>query len=150
MFELACEISWAEYQLLFETYESFNQQTLTIKGWSVTIGLAAIIAIYSQQIGRLGKAALWIASLSAIPFWWMDAYWKSFQNAYLRALKKLEVEPSCDAVNEPTLSLIGLWEQEYGSLDFIGLLYLPSVALPHVIILAVGIYLILRHPPNPQ
>jgi hypothetical protein len=139
-----------EYQLLFETYESFNQQTLTIKGWSVTIGLAAIIAIYSQQIGRLGKAALWIASLSTIPFWLMDAYWKSFQNAYLDALKKLEAEPHCGVVNEPTLSLVGLWEQEYDSLDFVGLLYLPSVALPHAIILAIGIYLVLRHPPNPQ
>jgi hypothetical protein len=92
-------------------YESYNQQSLTIKGWSVTIGLAAIIAIYSQQIGRLGRAALWVASLSTIPFWLMDAYWKSFQNAYLDALVKLEAEPHCNVVNVPTLSLIGLWRK---------------------------------------
>lgn len=147
---MACEINWAEYQILFEMYESYNQQSLTIKGWSVTIGLAAIIAIYSQQIGRLGRAALWVASLSTIPFWLMDAYWKSFQNAYLDALIKLEGEPHCNIVNEPTLSLIGLWRKEYGSLDFLGLLYHPSVAQPHAIILAIGIYLVLKHPPNPQ
>lgn len=147
---MACEISWAEYQLLFETYESFNQQALTIKGWSVTIGLATIIAIYSQMVGRLGKTALWIASLSVIPFWWMDAYWKSFQNAYLGALKTIEAEPTCGITGKPTLSLIGLWEQEYVSLDFVGLLFVPSVALPHAIILAVGIYLVHRHPPTPQ
>jgi len=77
----------------------------------------------------------------------MDAYWKSYQNAYLKILQRIENntlhDKSADAVN-----LIAEWSKNYHSLDFIFVMPLPSVMLPHLFILLLGSYLAWKHPPS--
>lgn len=144
---MTCDISFEAYRLLFQTYENFNGQSLIIKGWSVTVGLAAILAIYSDRIGKTARPAIWLAALSTIPFWIMDAYWKSFQNAYLTTLLRYETHPACQIGEGSDVTFVAQWRVFYHWTDFLTVLHLPSVALPHAFVLGLGLYMAIRHPP---
>lgn len=87
-----CELVWNEYEFLLNTYEGFNEFSFTLKGWSVTVALAAIFAVYSENLGAQGRVLLWSAALCALPFWVLDAIWKIYQQAYLARIDYLEVE----------------------------------------------------------
>ncbi|MEM8538310.1 MAG: hypothetical protein AAGF56_10670, partial [Pseudomonadota bacterium] len=85
-----CDLIWNEYEFLLNTYEGFNGLSFTLKGWSITVALAAILAVYSEKLGAQGKVVLWSAALCALPFWGLDALWKLYQQAYLGRIKDLE------------------------------------------------------------
>ena len=146
---MSCEFAWNEYQLLYSTYESFNTQSLTLKGWSVTVGLAAIIAVYSDRVGRFGRVAIVAAALSAIPFWIVDAFWKSYQTAFLGRLEFLETVQNCKDESY-RFGIVTDWSASHGMFDWLGFLYMPNVALPHAFVLFFGLYLAWKHPPKPQ
>lgn len=145
---MTCELIWNEYELLYLTYESFNQQSLTLKGWSVTVGLAAILAVYSEKAGRFGRVAIVTAALSAVPFWIVDAFWKSYQTAFLGRLRRLESITDCSETTRHSLGIVSDWNAAHAWFDWILMLYMPNVALPHVFVLAFGLYLAWRHPPK--
>ncbi|MBL3553168.1 hypothetical protein [Rhodovulum sulfidophilum] len=146
---MTCEIIWNEYNLLYSTYESFNQQSLTLKGWSVTVGMAAIIAVYSDKVGRFGRVAIVAAALSAIPFWIVDSFWKSYQVAFLNRLEGLENIQNCSEILNHSFGIVSGWKNAHSSFDWVGMLYMPNVALPHAFVFFLGLYLAWRHPPNP-
>jgi len=55
-------------------YEDFDARIVTIKGWSATIGMAAIGGGFYQT------HYLWLFSaVAAVVFWFVEALWKSFQ-----------------------------------------------------------------------
>ncbi|MCO4826450.1 MAG: hypothetical protein KC451_16510 [Amylibacter sp.] len=145
---MTCELIWKEYELLYSTYESFNQQSLTLKSWSVTVGLAAIIAVYSDKVGRFGRVAIISAALSAIPFWIVDAFWKSYQTAFLGRLEFLEGIQNCSETASHSFGIVSDWDHSHEWFDWIGMLYMPNVALPHAFVLLFGLYLAWKHPPK--
>lgn len=145
---MSCELAWEEYKLLYTTYEGFNAQSLTLKSWSVTVGLAGIIAAYSGKAGRNGRIAVGLAALSAIPFWVTDALWKSYQRANIGRLETLEPLEGCEGGGVPAPFIMKSWDTHYHWSDFLFLLHLPSVALPHVFTLCVGLLLAYRWPPG--
>src|SRR5258707_11834719 len=74
-----------EYLLLQKFYEDFDARIITIKGWSLTIGLVAIGGGFVQS------RFLWLfAVFSALICWGVEAVWKSFQYMYAPRIQELE------------------------------------------------------------
>jgi len=66
-----------EYLLLQNFYENFDTRIVTIKGWSATVGMAAIGGGFYQT------RYLWLFGAAAsVIFWLIEALWKSFQYMY--------------------------------------------------------------------
>ncbi|MEP0964054.1 MAG: hypothetical protein ABJQ80_00975 [Lentilitoribacter sp.] len=141
-----CDWIWNEYELLYTTYESFNGYSLTLKSWSVTVGLAAVIAVYVEKLGNLGTIVLWTAAWSTVPFWLLDAVWKSYQRAYIPRLEYLESLKGCSAENLHNFGIVESWDATHGYFDWI--MEIPFSAFPHVFILAISVYLVTKHPPT--
>jgi hypothetical protein len=75
-----------EYFHLQKTVEDFDQRTLTIKAWSVTVSIAGVGAAFTQKASVL----LILAAASALLFWIIEALWKSFQLAYFHRIRTIE------------------------------------------------------------
>ncbi|WP_141117982.1 hypothetical protein [Leisingera sp. JC1] len=145
---MSCEVLWSQYQLLHTTYEGFNDQSLILKGWSVTIGLAAIVTAYSDAVGSRGRVVVLAAAFSATVFWLVDAFWKSYQLAYKKLLEISEASWDCSGVLNKGPSIQADWPQVYSSFDFFSVLHFPSVALPHGFVVALGVCLAWKFPPK--
>jgi hypothetical protein len=76
----------AEYFKLQDFYEGFDSKIQTIKGWSVTISIAAITIGFSAK-----NEYIWLlASLSSLVFWIMEAKWKAFQYYHYGRIAEIE------------------------------------------------------------
>ena len=74
-----------EYLLLQNFYEGFDTRIITIKGWSATVGMAAIGGGFYQT------HYLWLfAAAASLIFWLVEALWKSFQYMYSPRIQQLE------------------------------------------------------------
>ena len=74
-----------EYLLLQKFYEDFDSRVVTIKGWSATIGMAALSGGFYQS------HFLWLfAAGASIIFWLIEALWKSFQYMYAPRITEIE------------------------------------------------------------
>lgn len=74
-----------EYLFLQKTYEDYDGRAIIIKGWSATIGFAAIGGGFYQS------KYLWLfGALLALMFWGIEALWKSFQYMYETRIMLLE------------------------------------------------------------
>ncbi len=69
-----------EYLLLQDQYEDFEPRTLTIKSWIGTGAFAALAVSFSISNKYAYIAPLLIAILAGV-FWYLEAYWKLFQQA---------------------------------------------------------------------
>lgn len=80
------ELLKAEYFKLQDFYESFDSKIQTIKGWSVTISIAAITFGFTNK-----NEYIWLfASFSALVFWIMEAKWKAFQYYHHGRIAEIE------------------------------------------------------------
>ncbi|PWJ15050.1 hypothetical protein [Jannaschia seohaensis] len=142
----------SEYELLCQTYESFNAQSLEIKEWGVTIGVAALIAAYAAKPAeRPGRPLVLLAAPAAQPFWITDALWKVVQTGYLARIGEIEAAlreerpiaalqsfSTLAASAEGTFTPRAFWEARIN----------PTVFLPHAPIFALGLLLALIYPPK--
>ncbi len=130
-----------EYLLLQKFYEDFDARIVTIKGWSATIGLAAI------GTGFFQSQYLWLfAALSALVFWGTEAVWKSFQYMYVPRIQELEEafrKESFD--NLAPFQIYASWFEVFDKqgFDFFGNLRLPIVLFPHALTVVIGVMLFL-------
>lgn len=142
-----------EYKLIYETYESYNEQFLILKGWSVTVGLAALIAAYTKPVSSAGRIGVVIAALSAIPFWLTETFWKLFQKAYLPRLEKLEHCADTGSADCPPMQGVSSWQNsfdQYGLASWLDIAFLPHVILPHGAVFLLGLALAIKWPPTPD
>ena len=128
-----------EYLLLQKFYEDFDNRLMTIKGWSATIGLAAIGAGFYQT------EYLWLfAAGAALVFWTLEAVWKSFQYFYAPRLQALE---KAFADNNFTglvpFQIYSSWFEAFRPKGFqiIQRFFQGIVMFPHAIITLVGLLL---------
>lgn len=143
-----CDLIWNEYQMLIGVYEDFNGHFLLLKGWSVTIALAAIFAVYTEKLGAVGKTVLWVAALSALPFWALDVTWKAYQLSYLERLKYLETISDCMSRSEHAFGIVTSWQVAFGDFTILNWIKIVGLsAFPHVFVLLIGIALAVRFPP---
>ena len=154
-----------EYFALLAIVENYNDQSLVIKGWSVTVGIAALIAAYSQPLSEgAGRVGVFVAALATLPFYLTDALWKTYQDAYAVRITAIEAQYrgpfNVDFGLPQSWSDVGLlqswsdWENAYDSyslqsiMNYLGALINPSVFMPHVFVLIVGIVLAAKFPPS--
>ncbi|MEX0319567.1 MAG: hypothetical protein AB3N21_16535 [Ruegeria sp.] len=151
-----------EYLLLVKTYEDYNNQSLLIKGWSVTVGMASILAAYlAKPPDRPGRLAVLIAACSVLPFLALDTLWKALQHGYLLRIGEIE-EVFRQIADNPKIGLGDLagaplqgfetWATGFDKVSLSGYLkafWNSTVLLPHILIIGFGILLAWRFPPKP-
>lgn len=77
----------SEYELLVKVVSEFDGRLLTIKGWSVTLSLAALVLGFQHD----HYALFGLASVSALGFWSIDALTKAHQVRYYSRMRDIEV-----------------------------------------------------------
>lgn len=128
-----------EYLLLQKFYEDYDARVITIKGWSATVGLAAL------GVGFYQSRYLWLfAAGAAMIFWFLEALWKGFQYMYEPRIQLLEAAfLSNDFDGVSPFQVYTAWDGEFqaNGLRIWRNMRLPLVAFPHVFTLAAGIAL---------
>jgi uncharacterized membrane protein len=147
------QLLWNEYELVYKVYEGYNEQLLTLKSWSVTIGIAALIAAYTKPVSSSGKMGVMLAALSAIPFWLTETFWKLFQRTSLDRLIEIEACQTGADVRDGACTVAQIstvWKNNFdtsswkywleGAFDL-------HVLFPHLALLATGLALAIFWPP---
>lgn len=154
----------SEYELLAKTIAEFDGRALTIKGWSVTLALAALGLGFQQS----HYALFGLAALSAIGFATIDALTKTYQLRFYSRMRDIEVAAfHLNRVDLPTglgqfssPRIDEAWGYRGEEPDWRGrppwrrdpaeirtrlrrVWYSPSVLLPHAIAIVVGTVLFL-------
>lgn len=76
-----------EYYAILDAVTGFDSRLMTIKGWSVTLSLAALGLGFQQ-----GHYALFgLAAVTALGFWFIDATTKRHQLRYYPRMRDIEV-----------------------------------------------------------
>lgn len=133
-----------EYLLLQKFYEDFDARLITIKGWSATIGLAAIGGGFYED------HFLWLfAAGAALVFWIIEALWKSFQYKYADRITAIEATFRSGKFDEISpFQIYASWFDAFERSGF-GLLdamKMGVVFFPHAVIFIFGLSLFfLRH-----
>lgn len=164
----AMELSFELRELLIREYfelqsilQDYTSDSLTIKGWSVTVGFAALVAVYTRPAGQIGRVGVALAGCSAIPFLLLDALWRSYQLAYYSRLCALEmalsgdhekfsrhcIEPPAETGPEIFRAWVDTVHAEEMEHIWIALTSW-SVLLPHVVVIFAGIGLAVFLPPK--
>lgn len=125
-----------EYLLLQRFYEDFDARVITIKGWSATIGLAAIGGGFYQS------SFLWLfAACASVVFWCVEAVWKSFQYMYAPRIDLLEEAFRTETFEKVTpFQIYTSWFQAFQQegFRFFANMRLGIVMFPHVVTLIAG------------
>jgi len=124
-----------EYFHLQRTVEDFDQRALTIKSWSVTTSMAGIAAGFLQD--KVIVLCL-LSSLASLLFWLIETLWKVFQQCYYTRIREIERAPSPVRPLQILHSWFETW-QTYHLAKFLKVMFLPQVALPHVIVVLGGL-----------
>lgn len=128
-----------EYLLLQKFYEDFDGRIVTIKGWSATIGMAAIGGGFYQS------RYLWLFSAgAAIIFWLVESLWKSFQYMYGPRIQVIEEAFRTDQFADISpMQVYSSWFDTFqeNGFDVWRNFRLGIVAFPHAVVLIVGIIL---------
>jgi hypothetical protein len=127
-----------EYLLIQKFYEDFDARIITIKGWSATVGLAAIGGgfYYSQYLW------LFAAGIGLI-LWILEAIWKSFQYNYAGRIVLLESAfSSGDIDNIRPFQIYTAWREAFLRRGYVAPVMrnmgLPLVFFPHIVPIVAG------------
>jgi hypothetical protein len=128
-----------EYLLLQKFYEDFDARIMTIKGWSATIGLAAIGTGFYQS-----RFLFLFASAAGLAFWTLDAIWKSFQYSYAPRIVAIETAfRNSDFSSIEPLQIYSAWFASYHRTgpQFLKRMKMGIVFFPHIIPALAGVIL---------
>lgn len=129
-----------EYFVLLKFYEDFDARLLTIKGWSTTVGVAAI----GLGIQNSKPLLCLFGSSVAILFWLLEATWKGLQHSYGPRIAEIEAAYRSGA-HETLVPLqahanwASSWKKSLN--HFRRNIFRPIVALPHAITAIAGFLL---------
>jgi hypothetical protein len=88
-----------EYYAIVDAVSGFDQRSMTIKGWSVTLSLVGLGLGFQQ-----GHYALFaLAAGTALAFWYLDALNKKYQLRYYGRMRDIEV--AAHSLNNVSLQL---------------------------------------------
>lgn len=122
-----------EYIQLHSFYEDIDKKTLTIKGWDVTISVASIGA------GFFISPHLWlVASLSALVFWYLEAFWRNYH--YFLSVRIKNIEHALDDGTWTTLTPLQLYTTWTNEFNRVGsriskYFFKPVTIFPHFFII---------------
>lgn len=122
-----------------------------MKGSSVTVSIAALLAAYTKPVSSAGRIGVLIAGLSAIPFWLTETYWKMFQSAYEDRIKAIELCNRDPVTSCAPMQIFTAWEVSFegGPIrHWIESAFDVHVLLPHAPLLAAGVLFAIFLPPK--
>jgi uncharacterized membrane protein len=151
-----------EYYEIYKTVNEFDKNLLTVKGWGVTLALAALAWGFKE--GHYG--IFLVATLSGLSFWLIEGTMKRHQMRYYQRMREIEVlrydqaegekakeasSPRIDSSWSHTGTLYtgkgtGDYRPEICSgprKSYQWVWLFPHVALPHVVSVVAGIVLFL-------
>lgn len=76
-----------EYYALLDTVKDYDQRSMTIKGWGVTLSLAALGFGFQYQHYGL----FLVSAVSGIAFWFIEGLMKRYQMRYYVRMREIEV-----------------------------------------------------------
>lgn len=81
------ELLKTEYFKLQDFFEGFDNKAQTIKGWNITICVAAIALGFTYK-----TEYVWLlAAATAIVFWVMEGKWRVLQMSFIPRIEEIEV-----------------------------------------------------------
>lgn len=130
-----------EYLQVQKAIEDFDTRSLTIKAWSVSFSLVIMGgAFLSKQ-----PLPFMIGGISALLFWYIEARWKTFQDAHYARSNELEryFYKGAAGGEKPYPLQIGhswqkRWKEESRGKLF-KLAFWEHVALPHAFVFLTGV-----------
>ena len=133
-----------EYVMLQNLYEDFDSKGLTIKSWSITVALATIgTAVLANR-----NDLLLVAFVSAIMFWYLEAYWRGLAYFFAVRIQNIEEAFQTDKWKEEVpLQLYSTWTETYKIKRDQTLRFMlkQSSILPHFVIAIVSLVLYFWH-----
>jgi hypothetical protein len=130
-----------EYLHLQNVIENFDQKSLTIKSWSVTVSMAGIVSAFTQK----NPYILLLSAGASLLFWIIEGLWKSFQHAHYPRVKDIEqyYKSGKSAVGFSAPDITNSWTDNWnkGKGKLLRLLWYPHILLPHVLVTLAGIVL---------
>lgn len=121
----------AEYFKLQDFYEGFDNKIQTIKGWSVTISIAAITFGFTNK-----NEFIWLfASLSALVFWIMEAKWKAFQyyhHGRIAEIEKAFKDDNYDILNPLQISKAFVYYSQNHRRSTMSIMFKNWVLIPYL------------------
>lgn len=76
-----------EYYEIFQTVNDFDKRLMTVKGWGVTLSMAALV--WGFQYAHYGMFL--VAALSGLAFWLIEGTMKQHQMRYYLRMREIEV-----------------------------------------------------------
>lgn len=141
------EVIETEYFHLQTVIEKFDDKSLTIKAWSVT--LAAAIAGSSSFL-KGDYILILFASMTSVMFWIIDASWKNFQYANYKRIWEIEKYMRGEIQKIDHLQIATSWNQSFQKLgvkQFFRILLWRHVLIPHgfMSLLLLLLYILLEY-----
>ena len=133
-----------EYFQLQSLVDSFDTKTLTIKAWSVTVGLSGIGGAFITQTPIL----LLLTSFSAFVFWLLESYWKSFQYPHYDRINDIEEYVLGKTDSLERLQISKSWERYFSNRNtrqIIAIMMYLNVLTPHLYIVLCGVIIFIAH-----
>lgn len=126
-----------EYAALYNMIDSFDDKTLTIKTWSVTVSMSGIGVAFLSHAPSL----LVLSALSAMMFWIIEAKWKIFQGHYFARIS--EIESYFEGIQSSIVpfQISASWERQDKNKSlakFVKKFFFFNVMLPHAIVFLCG------------
>jgi hypothetical protein len=136
-----------EYALVEHFIDGLDQRALSLKAWSVTIGVAGIAYALASDHHEI----LLVAALANVMLWIVEAIGKSFQGVYIVRAREIEGAIADHRLETETPGIAATWRRvwrprSYGR--YVTIMRWPHVFLPHAFIvgIAVCLYLALELP----
>ena len=130
----------AEYLHLQKAVEDMDARAVTIKAWSISFSLAAVAGAFASK----AASVLLLACASAVLFWWLEARWKTFQDAYYGRIDAIERHFRGELALPSALQIRAAWYASWngGSRRRLWqIMSWPHVALPHAAVAALALLL---------
>lgn len=131
-----------EYYSMQHTIDGYNEQTLKIKSWSVTLSALAI------GLGiKEGLPALFIlASASSLIFWIVETLWKYPQHIAIQHQRDLErlLNGDLSLYRGPTINKkykTMFEDKPHARKAKLNIFWYQNVILPHIIVICLGLAL---------
>lgn len=119
-----------EYFHLQSDIESFDEKSLTIKAWSVSLaGAIAGSSAFTEN-----KMVILFAALVSLMFWFIDGAWKTFQNANYQRVREIEEFMRGEISEIENLQIAKSWNMSYhggGIKRLLTIMFWSHVMLPH-------------------
>jgi hypothetical protein len=129
-----------EYLLLEKAIQEFDGRALTIKGWSVTFSLAALAGAFVSHAAPV----FLIATFGSCLFWLIEGMWKSFQYGFYERMNEIEAFFAGENAKVIPLQTGRSWYRRWsglGARKMLCILTWPHVALPHLVVVLIGVVL---------